>query len=96
MEKIVLARHEYPDGKLSSHLVLDGHIEIWAMEVGLDPKTGDWNDRDWDGGVAVPAHAVPKLAFELLKEKYAGNLGPVHPFQAWCQEHGVAHEFDSW
>jgi hypothetical protein len=46
--------------------------------------------------VEVPPSAVGRLAFELLREKFAGNREAVIAFRAFCVQHGIAHEFDSW
>jgi hypothetical protein len=46
--------------------------------------------------VRVPSASVSKLAFELLREKFAGQLGAVDAFRNWCKTRGVEHEFDSW
>jgi hypothetical protein len=44
----------------------------------------------------VAPTSLPKLAFELLREKFMGQLGAVDAFRDWCKAHGVEHEFDSW
>jgi hypothetical protein len=46
--------------------------------------------------VLVPPASLPKLAFELLREKFSGQLGAVDAFRNWCRTHDVEHEFDSW
>jgi hypothetical protein len=46
--------------------------------------------------VCVPPASLPKLAFELLREKFAGQLGAVDALRDWCKTHGVQHEFGSW
>jgi hypothetical protein len=46
--------------------------------------------------VGVPPPSLPKLAFELLREKFAGQSGAVDAFRTWCEAHGIEHEFDSW
>jgi hypothetical protein len=48
------------------------------------------------GQKRVPPASLPKLAFELLREKFSGQLGAVGAFRDWCRTHGVQHEFDSW
>jgi hypothetical protein len=46
--------------------------------------------------VEVPPASLPKLAFELLREKFSGQLSAVDAFRDWCRTHCVQHEFDSW
>lgn len=73
----------------------DGAILMDAQDMGpLVEKV--WGDSDYEFWVHVPPEAVGTLAFELLREKYAGQLGAVDAFRDWCKTHGIAHEFDSW
>ena len=44
----------------------------------------------------VPPLAAARLAFELLRDKYAGNLNGVSEFGKFCEEHGIVHKFESW
>jgi hypothetical protein len=44
--------------------------------------------------VAPPS--LPKLVFELLREKFAGRLDAVTAFRDWCQAHAVEHEFGNY
>ena len=72
-----------------------GAIKLEAQDMG--PKVEEiWGDSDYEFWVHVPAAAVGALAFELLREKYAGQLGAVDAFRDWCKLHGIDHEFDSW
>jgi len=73
----------------------DGAIKMDAQDMG---PTVDkiWGDSDYEFWVRVEPESLPKLAFELLREKFAGQLGAVDAFREWCKAHGVAHEFDSW
>lgn len=73
----------------------DGTIKMDAQDIG-PTVTQIWGDDDYEFWVSVPPAAVSKLAFELLHEKFAGQLGAVDAFRDWCKMHGVEHEFDSW
>jgi len=46
--------------------------------------------------VHIAPAALPKLAFELLREKFAGQLGAVDALRDWCKAHDIEHEFGSW
>jgi hypothetical protein len=95
--KTELARSHRPDCVSSSHLSLDDYaLKIYEIDQGVNPATGNWNDRDWDGGITVSSASMPMLCYELLKEKYAGDVAPVYPFRDWCKSHGIAHSFDGW
>ena len=73
----------------------DGAIKMEAQDIGPS-VTRIWGDDDYEFWVRVPPASVSKLAFELLREKFSGQLGAVNAFRYWCNEHGVEHEFDSW
>jgi hypothetical protein len=73
----------------------DGAIKMDAQDIG-PAVTQFWGDSDYEFWVRIPPAAVPKLAFELLREKFAGQTGAIDAFRAWCTAHEVAHEFDSW
>ena len=36
------------------------------------------------------------LAFELLRDKFGGNLNAVGELQNFCEERGIVHKFESW
>jgi hypothetical protein len=73
----------------------DGAIKMDAQDIG-PTVTQIWGDDDYEFWVRVPSTSVSKLAFELLREKFTGQLGAVDAFREWCKTHGVEHEFDSW
>ena len=73
----------------------DGTIKMDAQDIG-PIVTQIWGDDDYEFWVRVPPASLPKLAFELLREKFSGQLGAVDAFRDWCTTRGVQHEFDSW
>jgi hypothetical protein len=73
----------------------DGTIQMDAQDIG-PTVTKIWGDDDYEFWVRVPSASVPKLAFELLREKFTDQLGAVDAFRDWCKTHGVPYEFDSW
>jgi hypothetical protein len=73
----------------------DGAIKMDAQDMG-PTVTEIWGDSDYEFCVDIAPAALPKLAFELLREKYTGQLGAVDAFRDWCEAHGIEHEFDSW
>ena len=73
----------------------DGAIKMDAQDIG-PTVTQIWGDDDYEFWVRVPPASVSKLAFELLREKFSGQLGAIDAFRDWCKAHGVEHEFDSW
>lgn len=73
----------------------DGGIKLDAQDIG-PTVTEIWGDGDYEFWVRVEPATLPRLAFELLREKFTGQLGAVDAFRSWCKAHDVAHEFDSW
>ena len=93
---IEIARQEGTEFR-SVRLALEdgGAILMDAQDIG-PAVTRIWDDSDYEFWVRVEPSALPKLAFELLREKFGGQLGAVDAFRSWCNEHGVEHRFDSW
>ena len=73
----------------------DGAVKMDAQDIGGATEEF-WGEDEYEFWVCVPPTALPKLIFELLREKFAGQLGAVDAFRNWCKAHGVEHEFDSW
>lgn len=73
----------------------DGTMVMDAQDIG--PKVTEvWGDGDYEFWVRVEPAALPKLAFDLLHEKFAGQLSAVTAFRDWCKAHGIEQEFGSW
>lgn len=73
----------------------DGCIRLEGQDIG--PRVAQiWGDNEYEFWVRVEATALPRLAFELLREKFAGQLGAVTSFRDWCQTHGIGHKFENW
>ena len=45
--------------------------------------------------LTAEAISVGRLAFELLRDKFLGNLSGVSEFQNFCEERGIVHKFES-
>jgi hypothetical protein len=73
----------------------DGEIVLEGQDMGPAVET-IWGDTDYEYWVRVAPLSLPKLAFELLREKFLGRLDAVTAFRDWCRAHGVEHEFDNY
>ena len=73
----------------------DGTIRMDTHDMGPTVERV-WDHEDYEFSVEVPAFAVGRLAFALLREKFVGNLFGVSDFRNFCQEHGIVHTFESW
>ena len=95
-QAIEIARQEGSEFRsVTLALENDGAIKMDAQDIG-PTVTQIWGDDDYEFWVRVPSASVSKLAFELLREKFTGQLGAVDAFRDWCKAHSVEHEFDSW
>ncbi len=73
----------------------DGTIVLEGQDMG--PTVEEvWGDTDYEYWVRVAPPSLPKLAFELLREKFAGRLDAVQAFRDWCLAHGVEHKFGNY
>jgi hypothetical protein len=93
---IELARQdgtEYRSVRLS--LDDDGTIRIDAHDMRPAVERA-WDHEDYEYSVEVQAPAVARLAVELLREKFTGDVGAVDSLRSFCETHGIAYRFDSW
>ena len=99
MEKattVQLAKQESTEYRsVRLHIGSDGTIRLDAHDMGPNVERV-WDHEDYEFSVQVPASAVGKLAFELLRDKFSGNLSAVDEFRSFCAERGILHEFYSW
>jgi len=79
--------------RLSVHT--DGSVCLDTQDMG---KTVNevWGDSDYEFWVDVPATALRKLVFVLLREKYTGRSKAVDEFRDFLKEAEIEHEWDSW
>jgi hypothetical protein len=79
--------------RLSVHA--DGSIKLDAQDMGKLVEE-IWGEGDYEFCVNVPATALPKLVFVLLREKYTGRDKAVDEFRAFCKQEEIEHAWDSW
>jgi hypothetical protein len=96
-ETISLARQERPDFRsdVALDLLSDGSIKMDACDSGSSVEKV-WNHEDYERWMTIPADAVPKLAFALLKEKFADNLDAVDQFKDFCERCSIRYEWSSY
>ena len=96
LHSIELARRQGPEFRsVRVSLDNDGTITMDAQDMGPAVENV-WGDSDYEFWVRTAPAAVPKLAFELLREKFAGRLDAVDALRDWCKTHGIEHVFDSY
>jgi hypothetical protein len=73
----------------------DGSVRFDAQDMG-ELVEEVWGDSDYEFGVGVPATGLRKLAFCLLREKYAGRSGAVDELREFCKREDIEHQWDSY
>jgi hypothetical protein len=93
---VEIARREGTEfRRVDLRLADDGAISLEAQDMGPIVEQV-WGDTDYEFWVRVAPPSLRKLAFELLREKFAGRLDAVTAFRDWCRAHGVEHEFGNY
>lgn len=96
LKSIELARQVGEDSSvLRLRLRQDGGISIDGYDMGPLVERF-WNHDDYEYTVSIPAEAVRSLAFELLRERFTGNLCAVTELREFCRKHSIPSEFWSW
>ncbi|MDT7816216.1 MAG: hypothetical protein QOJ42_6132 [Acidobacteriaceae bacterium] len=73
----------------------DGSIEMFTSDTG-ETALATWNKEDYDFWVTVPPEAISLLAFELLRERFAGRVEATDELRELCKAGNVAHEWQSY
>ncbi len=73
----------------------DGSIRLQAQDMGKLVEE-IWGDSDYEFWVHVPPAEIRKLAFALLRQKYAGREGAVDEFRSFCKREAIEHEWGSY
>jgi hypothetical protein len=73
----------------------DGAVVIDAQDTG-EYVERTWGDSDYEFWVDIPAGALAKLVFALLRDRYAGQPGAVDNFRDFCRKEQIDHKWDSW
>lgn len=95
-KEVELARVEGPESR-AVHLQLqaDGALRLHAYDRGVTAKLTFGRD-EYEFWVTVPAEAVARLAFELLRDKFTGRLQAVTEFRDFCKAREIVNKFDTW
>jgi len=93
---IEIARVDGPNSRsIRLRTETDGALVMDAQDMGPLVKE-IFDDSDYEFWVRVGRDAMARLAFELLKDKYAGRADAVDDLRAYCTARGIAHEFETW
>ncbi len=73
----------------------DGSVFMETQDMGEHVER-IWGDSDYEFWIDVPAGALTRLVFALLRDRYAGRAGAVDEFRDFCKKQQVDHKWDSW
>jgi len=73
----------------------DGSVLLDAQDMGKSVEE-IWGDDDYEYWVDVPATAIRKLVFALLRHRYAGRPSAVDEFNKFCEQEAIDHKWDNW
>ena len=73
----------------------DEGLQLLGHDIG--PKVEQfWGDDDYEFWVEIKPHAMGRLAFALLRDRYAGRKHAVSEFREFCKQNAIEHEFGNW
>ena len=70
------------------YVAADGSARLSRHDLRPSLKESS-DDENYEYHVNVPAAAVPKLVFALLREKYLGRSGAVQECREFCEKQGI-------
>ena len=73
-------------------LQADGSVRLHTYDMGPKSLAADGREQN-EFWVTVPPHEVAKLAFILMKERFAGRLQAVTEFRDFCNGNEIVNEF---
>jgi hypothetical protein len=73
----------------------DGAVQIETQDMGEQVER-IWGDSDYEFWIDIPAAELAKLAFALLKDRYAGRSGAVDELSRFCKEQQIDYKRGSW
>ena len=73
----------------------DGSVSLETQDMG-EYVERIWGDSDYEFWMDVPAGALTKLVFALLRDRYAGHSGAVDEFRDFCKKQQIEHKWASW
>jgi hypothetical protein len=73
----------------------DGSVLMETQDIGEQVER-IWGDSDYEFWIDVPAGALTKLVFALLRDRYAGQGRAVDEFRDFCKKEQIDHKWTSW
>jgi hypothetical protein len=73
----------------------DGSVVMETQDIGEQVER-IWGDSDYEFWIDVPAGALTKLVFALLRDRYAGQGRAVDAFRDFCKKEQIDHKWTSW
>ena len=73
----------------------DGGLTLLGHDMGPTVEQF-WGDDDYEFWVEIKPHAMQRLAFALLRDRYTGRKHAVSEFREFCEQNAIEHVFDNW
>ncbi|MDZ4867367.1 MAG: hypothetical protein SGI91_08615 [Alphaproteobacteria bacterium] len=90
---VELARRDAGDFRsVRLQLQADGSLRLHTYDMGPKAPSADGREQS-EFWVTVPPEEVGKLAFVLMKERFAGRLQAVTEFRDFCKGNEVVNAF---
>lgn len=69
-------------------------LKLDAVDSGARPEA--YFGRDYEFGIEVAAADLPRLAYHLILQHYAGRFGAVDELRTFAEEAGIKTKFSNW
>jgi len=73
----------------------DGSIQMFTSDIS-ETALATWGKEDYDFWLTIPPKAISLLAFELLRERYAGRAEATDELRELCKTGNIEHEWQSY
>lgn len=73
----------------------DGAVSISTQDTG-EYVERIWGDSDYEFWIDIPASALAKHVFALLRDRYADQTGAVDDLRGFCKKEQIDHKWGSW
>jgi hypothetical protein len=94
--EVELARVDGTESRtVQLQLQADGAIRLHAYDRGATAKLTFGRD-EYEFWVTIPPEAMGRLAFELMRDRFAGRLQAVTEFRDFCKAREIVNTFDTW
>jgi hypothetical protein len=74
----------------------DGALKVHLLDAGPSVQEFWRRGEDYEAWVEIRPKAVARLAFVLLRDRFAGHESALDEIKEYCKQNGLDHEFMNW